>query len=703
MTGLSLRLGADASGFKRGLDEATGATKQLGGASRDLTGREKALLAATVALAAGIGIYMKKAIDAADAASKLSEKTGISTERLTGMRLTAELAGTSVDSMAKGFKKLQKGLFEGVTEGIGPTKDSLDAMGISLVDAEGAMRSSEAVVADIADTFALMENGAAKAALAQDLLGRAGVDMIPLLNQGSEAVKRLHQESVEMGRVWSEETAQSAEDFNDAITRLKATGDGFFQTAAQFYIPVMADVVGGMALMARAAVTMTWPWERGKKGREEVSKAIEDQADKVLFLKRELKAYEDSDSQNPAWLADRTRLIAATTDEIKRQVDVLRNLKGEVGAEVGIINAETLALRKQAAARAAAIAAGQTGAGGPGAKVPSTKAAAEASDPQAAALDARTKAAQQYATALEALEAQERRLIVASLEGGHAVLARLEDERRAVEAQRDHALANEDLLAAERERIAAAAADTIVALEHDAQREIFALRAAGADDAERLHERRVRSAERAGQQEQAGAFSVANSLIGLTETISSAVMDGHASQTAEGKKAARQQFAAQQAVAFAIASVQMALGIAMASASAPAPANIPAIVAAVATGIGTLATIAGTTIAGVADGGLMPDTLRKAGLNRHSVLAVRNDEMVLPPQATRDMVDTMALAKRASFSQAGGGGGGGTRYVNDRPVILNGREVGRIMDDHLIRSEERGLGYGHRVRTRMTA
>ena len=66
-----------------------------------------------------------------------------------------------------------------------------------------------------------------------------------------------------MGRVWSEETAQSAEDFNDAITRLKATGDGFFQTAAQFYIPVMADVVGGMALMARAAVTMTWPWERG--------------------------------------------------------------------------------------------------------------------------------------------------------------------------------------------------------------------------------------------------------------------------------------------------------------------------------------------------------------------------------------------------------------------------------------------------------
>ena len=257
MTGLSLRLGADASGFKRGLDEATGATKQLGGASRDLTGREKALLAATVALAAGIGIYMKKAIDAADAASKLSEKTGISTERLTGMRLTAELAGTSVDSMAKGFKKLQKGLFEGVTEGIGPTKDSLDAMGISLVDAEGAMRSSEAVVADIADTFALMENGAAKAALAQDLLGRAGVDMIPLLNQGSEAVKRLHQESVEMGRVWSEETAQSAEDFNDAITRLKATGDGFFQTAAQFYIPVMADVVGGMALMARAAVTMT--------------------------------------------------------------------------------------------------------------------------------------------------------------------------------------------------------------------------------------------------------------------------------------------------------------------------------------------------------------------------------------------------------------------------------------------------------------
>ena len=57
------------------------------------------------------------------------------------------------------------------------------ALGISVKDNEGNLRSSEEVFLDVADKFSKMEDGAGKTTLAIKLFGKSGADLIPLLNQ----------------------------------------------------------------------------------------------------------------------------------------------------------------------------------------------------------------------------------------------------------------------------------------------------------------------------------------------------------------------------------------------------------------------------------------------------------------------------------------------------------------------------------------
>ena len=133
----------------------------------------------------------------------------------------------------------------------------------------------------------------------------------------------------------------------------------------------------------------------------------------------------------------------------------------------------------------------------------------------------------------------------------------------------------------------------------------------------------------------------------------------------------------------------MAVAISEANASAPYPYNIPAIVAAGITGGTAIASIVATTIAGVADAGLPPGALKQAGLNNHTVLAVRRDEMVLDPKGTQAITEMLQARQYGGSSQP--------VVVNTR-LELDGRVLGETVDDHLVRSSERGLNYQSRIR-----
>ena len=174
--------------------------------------------------AGGLGLLLKQTVDFGDQMTKMSAETGIGVENLQRLRYVSDLSGVSLDGLTVALRHMA----------VQQTKSGT---------ATGSMTD---MLARAADEFAKMPDGAAKAAKAVEMFGRSGLDMIPMLNQGSKAIREQMGELDQLGGVMSTQTAKSAEDLNDNISRLKTGLLGLSYTAGSAVIPALTDITGGM-------------------------------------------------------------------------------------------------------------------------------------------------------------------------------------------------------------------------------------------------------------------------------------------------------------------------------------------------------------------------------------------------------------------------------------------------------------------------
>jgi hypothetical protein len=165
------------------------------------------------------------AIDGADATSKFAQSAGVSTEAFSALSYAAELSGSSADQLRDAFNKLNKSASD-TARGTGAAKDAFAALGVSVVDANGKIKSSDALLLDVAESFSKFENGAAKSAAAQAIFGESGARLLPLLNQGREGIGAMTAEADLLGIVLTDSAGKAAEAFNDDLTRLGKITDG---------------------------------------------------------------------------------------------------------------------------------------------------------------------------------------------------------------------------------------------------------------------------------------------------------------------------------------------------------------------------------------------------------------------------------------------------------------------------------------------
>tara|TARA_Y100001963_G_scaffold151717_1_gene235108 strand:- start:691 stop:2355 length:1665 start_codon:yes stop_codon:yes gene_type:complete len=217
--------------------------KAMGNSMQGLQGRLKnvrmaalsvntAFRAMAVILTAGAFTrVVKGAIDQADAFGKLSRQTGVAADTLQSYVNAGKLAGVEQVAIDKGLSRLAQSIRE-ADQGVNTYTDSFDALGISVRDSQGNLKSTEQVFGEVADRFADMENGGTKAALAMELFSRQGRKLIPLLNEGSSAMNEWNYET-------SEGFAANAEYFNDQLTMLGFGFDGFRKQLADALLPAL--------------------------------------------------------------------------------------------------------------------------------------------------------------------------------------------------------------------------------------------------------------------------------------------------------------------------------------------------------------------------------------------------------------------------------------------------------------------------------
>jgi hypothetical protein len=189
---------------------------------------------------------------AADAAAKMGQRMGISTEAVQEFQHAAGLSGTSVDALRVGFLKLNAGIEATAKTGKGPAADALRALGISMGEPAVRGRDMEGVLGLIADRFAEMPNDARKTQLAMDLLGKGGAELIPMLNAGATGIEEMRKEARELGIVIDSETAASFESFNDDQDRVRAAFRGIRNQVVAGLLPELRKITEGVIRWVRA-------------------------------------------------------------------------------------------------------------------------------------------------------------------------------------------------------------------------------------------------------------------------------------------------------------------------------------------------------------------------------------------------------------------------------------------------------------------
>lgn len=198
----------------------------------------------TVFATAAIGRAIQSLINFNDELGKTAQRIGVAVDKLNGLQFAAGQTGASAEKLNVALRQLAKNVLD-FSNGTGEARVAFQAMGISVKDASGNLKSVDVVLGEVADRFSKVKDGTEKAAIAQKLFGESGVSMIPLLNQGADGMKKLVDEGNRLRPV-TEANAKAAADFNDAVDRLMTAIQGLLQKALTPLLPKLTDAADGM-------------------------------------------------------------------------------------------------------------------------------------------------------------------------------------------------------------------------------------------------------------------------------------------------------------------------------------------------------------------------------------------------------------------------------------------------------------------------
>lgn len=251
---LTIDINARLANIERDLGKVSHLAEQSGNRMKAaFAGATAAFASLGVALGAGAFVSgIKGVIDGADQLQKASQKYGVAVEQLSALKYAGELSDVGLEAIGNGLKKLSTNMLDTAAD-TGEAKDAFKALGIGVKDATGGLKSSDAVLAEIADRFAGMEDGAGKTAIAVKLFGRAGADLIPLLNQGSRGMAEMKEEAERLGAIVGGDLATKSAEFNDNLTRLSASMGAFKIALAGGVIEKLVDLTNALVESTKAA------------------------------------------------------------------------------------------------------------------------------------------------------------------------------------------------------------------------------------------------------------------------------------------------------------------------------------------------------------------------------------------------------------------------------------------------------------------
>lgn len=215
---LVVMLGLDAAEYTKGLTKSEYQAQQWARNVEKGVELARASLVGLGAAAVGAVAIVNAQADKIAAFQDLADQVGDSAEAVASLTAASQLSGTSLDTVAAASVKLTSALAKTDDEAKG-VGHALGAIGIEL---EAFRRLSPVEQLDaVAQALAGFEDGAGKTAVAVELFGRSGAQLIPMFNDLADGAERqifLTQEQIDAADAYSKQVTRLTSDLQNMAT-----------------------------------------------------------------------------------------------------------------------------------------------------------------------------------------------------------------------------------------------------------------------------------------------------------------------------------------------------------------------------------------------------------------------------------------------------------------------------------------------------
>ena len=228
-------MGVTVKEAKRLQKEAQGVAKELG------AGMKTAVVTCTAAVGAmaiATQQLVMNTVQAGDRVDKLSQKIGLSRAGFQEWDYIMAQNGANIESLQMGMKTLVNQI-DGVNKGNKNAINNFSSLGVSIKDSTGKLKNQEQIFEEVVTALQKMPDGAKKAKLANDLFGRSGSELMPVLQGTAKGVEDLKKRYKELGMGISDEAVDSCVLFGDTLDDIKKSFAGFGASIGAEFLPIL--------------------------------------------------------------------------------------------------------------------------------------------------------------------------------------------------------------------------------------------------------------------------------------------------------------------------------------------------------------------------------------------------------------------------------------------------------------------------------
>jgi hypothetical protein len=212
-------------------------TSAFGAVTTKATELFRTIMTGATLAAGAIGYLVKSTANYGDQVDEASIKAGMSATAFQRLAYAAKFAGIEQDQLASASAKLSKN----IVMARGGNKELAKAFAFAGISARElrTLKPEQAFEKIATAVSKLNQNDPRRAALAMTLLGKSGAELLPMLVNGGDELRRMGDEAQRLGIIMSDADVKAAAGFNDRFDTMMMIMGGLARSIGSQLMPVV--------------------------------------------------------------------------------------------------------------------------------------------------------------------------------------------------------------------------------------------------------------------------------------------------------------------------------------------------------------------------------------------------------------------------------------------------------------------------------